>query len=166
MAGRLQQELKQTKAIASLEEESLLNIVRTADALMLSVTASLKPNQLSPTQYNVLRILRGAGEAGVSCKDIAARLVARDPDITRLMDRLEQRGLIVRDRAREDRRIVIHRLTKPGNELVNELDRPIAALNKAIMSGIKADKLRQLVDVLEQVRANLEHSHLQKEPTI
>ena len=74
------------------------------------------------------------------------------------MDRLEQRGLIVRDRAKEDRRIVTHRLTRSGVDLVNELDRPVASLNKQIMSGVRADQLRQLVDVLEQVRANLEHS--------
>ena len=155
MAGKLQQELQQKKAMPSLEEESLLNVVRTADALMLALSSLLKPYQLSPTQYNVLRILRGAGEQGVSCKDIAARLVARDPDITRLMDRLEQRGLIVRDRAKEDRRIVTHRLTQPGIDLVYELDRPIEALNKQAMRAINAGQLRQLVDVLEQVRANL-----------
>ena len=155
MAGKLQQELQQTKAMPSLEEESLLNVVRTADALMLALSSLLKPYQLSPTQYNVLRILRGAGKQGVSCKDIAARLVARDPDITRLMDRLEQRGLILRDRAKEDRRIVTHRLTQPGIDLVNELDRPIDTLNKQAMSAIDAGQLRQLVDVLERVRANL-----------
>ena len=155
MAGRLQQELKQTKAMASIEEESLLNIVRTADVLLQSLTIVMKPYQLSPTQYNVLRILRGAGDAGVSCKDIGARLVARDPDITRLMDRLEQRGLIVRDRSKEDRRIVTHRLTQAGSDLVNELQRPLEALNKQLTGGIKPGDLRQLVDVLEQIRANL-----------
>jgi len=155
MAGKLQQELKQTKAIASLEEESLLNIVRTADVLLQSLTILMKPYQLSPTQYNVLRILRGAGSQGVSCKDIAARLVARDPDITRLMDRLEQRGLIVRDRSKEDRRIVTHRLTPAGSDLVTELQRPLEAANKRLTKGIGPGELRQLVDVLEQLRANL-----------
>ena len=155
MAGKLQQELKQTKAMASIEEESLLNIVRTADVLLQSLTMVMKPYQLSPTQYNVLRILRGAGDAGVSCKDIGARLVARDPDITRLMDRLEQRRLIVRDRSKEDRRIVTHRLTQAGSDLVNELQRPLEALNKQLTGGIKPGGLRQLVDVLEQIRANL-----------
>jgi DNA-binding MarR family transcriptional regulator len=155
MAGKLQQELKQTKAMPSIEEESLLNIVRTADVLLQALTATMKPYQLSPTQYNVLRILRGAGAAGVSCKDIAARLVARDPDITRLMDRLEQRGLIVRDRCKEDRRIVTHCLTQAGSDLLNELHLPLESLNKQLTRGVKAGDLRQLVDALEQIRGNL-----------
>jgi len=155
VAGKLQQELKQTKAMPSVAEESLLNIVRTADVLLQSLTLLMKPHQISPTQYNVLRILRGAGDQGVSCKDIAARLVARDPDITRLMDRLEQRGLIVRDRAKEDRRIVTHRLTPSGLELVAELQGPLDAANKQFTKGLEPGDLRKLVDVLEQIRTNL-----------
>jgi DNA-binding MarR family transcriptional regulator len=155
MAGRLQQELKQAKAMPSVEEESLLNIVRTADVLLQSLTILMKPYQLSPTQYNVLRILRGAGEPGISCKNIAARLVARDPDITRLMDRLEQRGLILRDRSKEDRRVVTHRLTQAGSDLLTEMNRPLEAANKQMTQGLEAGELRKLVDVLEQIRANL-----------
>lgn len=153
--GRLQQEIHQSKAIRMLEEEATLNIVRTADVLMIALADMLKPHLLSATQYNVLRILRGAGKDGVSCKDIGSRLVARDPDITRLMDRLEQRGLVSRDRAKEDRRVVAHRLTKPGLELVNGLDRPIDALHQKCMGHMKAEKLRDLVGLLEEVRAGL-----------
>jgi DNA-binding MarR family transcriptional regulator len=153
--GKLQQEIQQTKAIRLLEEEAALNIMRTADVLMLALSDVLKPHLLSSTQYNVLRILRGAGEAGASCKDIGARLVARDPDITRLMDRLEQRGLIMRDRAKEDRRVVTHRLTTAGLELVNELDRPIEALHRKNMGHLKGPKLRQLIELLEEVRAGI-----------
>ena len=155
MPGKLQQEIQQTKAIRLLEEEAALNIMRTADVLMLALSDVLKPHLLSSTQYNVLRILRGAGEAGASCKDIGARLVARDPDITRLMDRLEQRGLIMRDRAKEDRRVVTHRLTTAGLELVNELDRPIEALHRKNMGHLKGPKLRQLIELLEEVRAGI-----------
>ena len=145
VAGRLQLEIRQTKAIRLLEEEAALNVVRTADAVMMAVAEVLKPHLLSATQYNVLRILRGAGEDGASCKEIGSRMVARDPDITRLMDRLEQRGLLTRDRAKEDRRVVTHRLTKAGAELVNELDRPIEAAHKRTMGHMKAEKLRDLV---------------------
>jgi DNA-binding MarR family transcriptional regulator len=151
--GKLQREIHQTKVIRLLEEEATLNIVRTADVLMLAVADVLKPCLLSATQYNVLRILRGAGKDGASCKDIGSRLVARDPDITRLMDRLEQRGLVSRDRAGEDRRVVTHRLTRAGLELVNELDGPIEALHRTIMGHMKAAKLRELVGLLEEVRA-------------
>ena len=155
MAGKLQQEIHQTKAIRFLEEEATLNIVRTADVLMLALTDVLKPYLLSATQYNVLRILRGAGKDGASCKDIGSRLVARDPDITRLMDRLEQRGLVTRDRGGEDRRVVTHRLTKAGLELVNELDGAIEALHQKSMGHMKAGKLRDLVGLLEEVRAGI-----------
>ena len=153
MAGKLQQEIHQTKAIRGPEEEATLNVVRTADVLMLALSDVLKPHLLSATQYNVLRILRGAGEQGASCKDIGIRLVARDPDITRLMDRLEQRGLVTRDRTGQDRRVVTHRLSGAGLELVNELDRPIEAMHRKIMGHMKAGKLRELVRLLEEVRA-------------
>jgi DNA-binding MarR family transcriptional regulator len=153
VAGKLQKEIHQTKAIRLLEEEVSLNIVRTADVLILALADVLKPHQLSATQYNVLRILRGAGKDGASCKDIGSRLVARDPDITRLMDRLEQRGLVRRDRAKEDRRVVTHELTRAGLELVNELDGPIEALHQRAMRHMKAEKLRELVGLLEEVRA-------------
>ena len=153
VAGKLQQEIRQTKAIRLLEEEATLNIVRTADVLMLELADVLKPYQLSATQYNVLRILRGAGKDGASCKDIGSRLVARDPDITRLMDRLEQRALVRRDRAKEDRRVVTHELTTAGLNLVNELDGPIEALHKTVMGHMKIEKLRELVALLEEVRA-------------
>ena len=158
MAGKLQQEIHQTKAIRLLEEEATLNIVRTADVLMLMLMDVLKPYLLSATQYNVLRILRGAGNEGASCKDIGSRLVARDPDITRLMDRLEQRGLVARGRAKEDRRVVTHRLTKAGLELVNELDRPIEALHQNCLGHMKAEKLRDLVGLLEEVRAAIDNA--------
>ena len=155
VAGKLQHEIHQTKAIRLLEEEATLNIVRTADVLMLALGDVLKPHLLSATQYNVLRILRGAGEQGASCKDIGSRLLTRDPDITRLMDRLEERGLVTRDRAGQDRRIVTHRLSGAGLELVNELDAPIEALHRKTMGHMKAGKLRELVRLLEDVRAGI-----------
>jgi DNA-binding MarR family transcriptional regulator len=157
VAGRLQREIHQTKAIRLLEEEAALNVVRTADVLMLAVGEALKPHLLSATQYNVLRILRGAGKDGASCKDIGSRMVARDPDITRLMDRLEQRGLLTRDRAREDRRVVTHRLSEAGLELVNALDGPIEAVHRTTLGRMKAQKLRELVGLLEEIRAGIQN---------
>ena len=153
VAGKLQQEIHQTKAIRLLEEEATLNIVRTADVLMQRLMDVLKPFALSPTQYNILRILRGAGPGGASCKEVGARMVTRDPDITRLMDRLEKRGLLTRDRAKEDRRFVTHQLTAAGLELVNELDRPIDALHRRAMQHVKPERLSELVTLLEEVRS-------------
>ena len=155
VAGKLQQEIHQTKAIRLLEEETTLNIVRTADVLTVALVDVLKTYALSPTQYNVLRILRGAGESGASCKEIGSRLVTRDPDVTRLMDRLEKRGLLTRDRARQDRRVVAHRLTRAGLDLVNEMDRPIEALHRKLLRHMKPERLRELVALLEEVRSGL-----------
>jgi DNA-binding MarR family transcriptional regulator len=155
VSGRLQREIQQTRAIRLLEEEATLNIMRTADVLTIGLLDVLKPYGLSPTQYNVLRILRGAGEDGASCKDVGSRLVTRDPDITRLMDRLEKRGLVTRDRAKEDRRFVTHRLTKTGLEMANQLDRPIEELHRKTMRHIGAERLRDLVGLLEDIRAGV-----------
>jgi DNA-binding MarR family transcriptional regulator len=149
----LEKEIRQTKAIRLLEEEASLNIVRTADVLMAKVTDVLKPYGLSGTQYNVLRILRGAGAAGATCKDVAGRMLTRDPDITRLMDRLEKRGLLTRDRAKEDRRFVTTRLTDAGLDMVNELDGPVEQLHRKQMKHMTADQLRSLIGLLEEVRS-------------
>ena len=151
--GKLQREIHQSKAIRLLEEETTLNIMRTADHLNQQLMDVLKPHGISATQYNVLRILRGAGEAGVSCKDVGSRMVTRDPDITRMMDRLEKRGILTRDRAKEDRRVVTHRITQAGLDLVNQLDRPIEAMHQKIMQRLKPEQLRDLIGLLEELRA-------------
>jgi DNA-binding MarR family transcriptional regulator len=155
MAGKLQQEIHQRKPIRLLEEETSLNLVRTADVLMQRLADVLKPYSLSGTQYNVLRILRGAGAEGVSCKDIGSRMVTRDPDITRMMDRLETRGLIARGRAKEDRRIVTHTLTPDGLDLVNALDEPVEAIHQQAMRHMSRAKLRELIALLEELRTGL-----------
>ena len=153
MPGKLEKEIRQSKPIRLLEEEASMNIVRTADVLMAKVMDVLKPYGLSATQYNVLRILRGAGAAGATCKDVASRMLTRDPDITRLMDRLEKRGLLTRDRAREDRRFVTIRLTGDGLDMVNELDGPVERLHRKQMRHMTRDQLRSLVGLLEEVRS-------------
>jgi DNA-binding MarR family transcriptional regulator len=155
MAGRLQQEIQQRKPIRLLEEEATLNLARTADLLFQRLSDILKPYNLSSTQYNMLRILRGAGAEGVSCKDIGARMVTRDPDITRLMDRLETRGLITRDRAKEDRRVVVHKLTATGLDMVNALDEPVEAAHQQAMGHMSRARLRELIDLLEELRSGL-----------
>src|SRR6266478_1928499 len=96
MARGLQEELKQNVPFTSREQEAYLSLLRTADALQSRVEAKLKEFGLTGTQYNALRILRGAGEDGIPCSDIAERMITRDPDITRLLDRLQKRGLVER----------------------------------------------------------------------
>ncbi|MGB6357492.1 MAG: MarR family transcriptional regulator, partial [Candidatus Acidiferrales bacterium] len=109
---------------ACLEEAAFLDLLRTSDVLARGVVHVLKPDGLSPTQYNVLRILRGSPE-GLPCGEIAGRMITRDPDITRLLDRLEKRGLILRTRQNQDRRTVLTRITPAGLRLLARLDAPV-----------------------------------------
>lgn len=152
MAGRLIAEIKQTRPFELLEEEAVLNIARTAEVLGQSLGEFLREYQLSHTQYNVLRILRGAGEAGATCSQIAERMISHDPDITRLLDRLENRGLIARVRGKEDRRVVETRITSEGLRLLAGLDEPLRNLLRGRLGGIGRQRLSALIDQLEQIR--------------
>lgn len=152
MAGRLRAEIKQTKPFTSREEEVFLNLVRTARALEDANEALLKRAGLSGPQYNVLRILRGAGADGLSCSHVGGRMVARDPDITRLLDRLEARKLVGRTRDPKDRRTVTTRITPAGLKLLKELDAPVAAQHKAALSHLGGRALARLSDLLERAR--------------
>ena len=107
---------------------------------------------LTPTQYNILRILRGAGSAGVTCSQAGERMVNHDPDMTRLLDRLEARKLVERARSRQDRRVVITRIAKKGLELVNSLDSPMNAALRRHLGHVGKEKLTQLIDILESLR--------------
>jgi len=148
----LQGEIKQRKPFVSLEAEVYLNLQRTADALARKEAAVLKPFGLSATQYNVLRILRGAGKAGLPCGEIGERMITRDPDITRLLDRMEKRGLLQRARDSKDRRVVIARILRRGLDLLDELDAPLVGLQKTLLKGLKAEELRTLSELLERAR--------------
>lgn len=156
MAHDMLSELRQTRPFATSEEELYLSLVRTADLLGRGFGALLKDRGISPPQYNVLRILRGSGEAGLPCGEIASRMVTRDPDVTRLLDRLEQRGLIARGRAAEDRRVVSTRITGAGLELLGELD-PLASDIHARQLGFLAPAERTaLLEQLTRVRDHLD----------
>jgi DNA-binding MarR family transcriptional regulator len=156
MIGRLRDEIQQRRPFQNLEEEALLNVLRTADVLTQRIAAVLKPFQLSPSQYNVLRILRGAGEAGLACRDIAQRMITHDPDITRLLDRLEARGLISRAREAKDRRVVRGYLTAEGQRLLTELDGALDELNRRQLQPLGESRLRKLIEALELIRARPE----------
>ncbi len=153
MPGKLATQIKQTKPFPSLEEEAFLNILRTADTLLQKETALLDSFGVSPAQYNVLRILRGAGPNGLPCGEIAGRMITRDPDITRLTDRLEKRALAVRSRESSDRRVVTVRITREGLDLLASLDKPISDLHRRNLSHLGTSNLKTLIDLLEQARA-------------
>ena len=139
-----------------LEEQVFVNVMRTADALARGGEALLKPTGLSATQYNVLRILRGAGTQGLACREVGCRMISRDPDITRLLDRMETRGLIARAREEQDRRVVKTRITPEGLRVLAELDAPVQELHRRQLHHLPAKELRQLSRLLDRVRAPAE----------
>src|SRR3982750_1704294 len=124
MSQTLRDEIRQTRPFDSLEQEALLAVERTAAVLMHRFADALKPHGITPTQYNVLRILRGAGAAGLFRNEIRDRLVAQVPDVTRLLDRMEDAGLVERERGETDRRLVTTRITRQGLQLLKRLDAP------------------------------------------
>jgi len=152
MTGKLAAEIKQTKPFGSLEEEAILNLHRTASILVQMEQEALKPHGLSMTQYNALRILRGAGPKGLACQEIAGRMINRDPDITRLIDRLETRKLVDRARSQEDRRVVVTRITEAGLKLLASLDGTLRDLPKKVLGHLGEKRLRTLIELLEQSR--------------
>ena len=152
MSMTLQQELRQTKPFASLEVEAALSIARTAALLGNELTETLKPHGLTPTQYNVLRILRGAGDDGLCRYEVGERLVTPGPDVTRLLGRLEEAGLVRRARDPEDRRQVRACVTQAGLDLLTELDEVIEALHRQHLGPLGEERLRVLIDLLARVR--------------
>jgi DNA-binding MarR family transcriptional regulator len=152
MVRRLQDELKQIRPFRTLEEEVLVGLARTADALQRGFVGVFKPAGLSATKYNVLRILRGAGGPGLSCGDIAERMVTRDPDLTRLLDRLEARHLVSRARDGEDRRVVTTRITQAGLKLLEDLEPALAGEQRRLLGHMGDKRLRALADLLDEVR--------------
>jgi DNA-binding MarR family transcriptional regulator len=139
----------------SAEEAACLDLWRTADLLSRGPAQVLKSAELSPTQYNVLRILRGSPD-GLSCGEIANRMITRDPDITRLLDRMEKRRLISRSREEKDRRTVMARITPEGLELLARLDEPVQAMHRRQLGHLKAEQLEKLHELLHACRTGLE----------
>lgn len=152
MAPDLLNEIKQTKPFASLEAEAHLNLERTAAVLGHAFAERLKPFGITPTQYNVLRILRGAGPEGLCRNDIRGRLVAQVPDVTRLLDRLVSSQLVERERSSTDRRLVSTRITSAGLALLARLDEPVVDMHHELLGHMSAAQLRTLVDLLALAR--------------
>jgi len=143
------------RQVGSPEEAAFLDLLRTADILTRSAIEVLKGEDLSSTQYNVLRILRGAPE-GLACGEIAGRVITRDPDITRLLDRMEKRSLISRARESRDRRMVLARLTPEGRKLVDRLDEPVQKMHRKLLGHLGKERLRALAELLAAARAKAE----------
>lgn len=152
MAAGIQSEIKQSRPFSSLAEEAFIALQRTADQLAGQTAGMMKPYGLSPTQYNCLRILRGAGKDGLSCNQIGERMIQRDPDITRLVARLERRGLVRRSRGTEDRRVIRVRSTPAGLALLRSMDQPVKQFQKKQLGRLGNARLRSLIRLLEEAR--------------
>lgn len=152
MAGRLKREIKQKQPFSSLQEEVVLSMLRTADRLAVPMTDVLRAAGLSLSQYNILRILRGAGDEGLPCGEISERMVRRDPDLTRLLDRLESRGVVSRLRGTQDRRVVRAMITKEGLDLLETLDGAVRTTMKKTLSHMDAGRLNALCELLDEAR--------------
>ena len=144
-------EIKKRRPFATREEEVFLSLIRTADVLSADFARLFKEHGLSDSLYNVLRILRGEGQP-LPCLEIAARMITREPDITRLIDRLETKGLVTRSRTEQDRRVVLVAVTEAGLALVDRLDRPIAELNRTQLGHLSPQEQAQLVALLDKAR--------------
>lgn len=133
------------------EESTFLEMCRTTDLLSRRVSLLLKTEDLSATQYNVLRILRGAS-AGLPCGEIGSRMITRDPDITRLLDRLEKRSLISRCRETKDRRMVMVKITLEGTQLLSRMDEPVREVHRSQLGHLGRERLRTLIELLQVAR--------------
>lgn len=152
MKRQLQAELRQSKPFESLEQEVYLELQLTAQVAARWVAEALKPSGLTPAQFNVLRILRGSRPKGLPAGVIAERMVNHDPDLTRLLDRLEAAGLVEKSRDGEDRRVVMARITEKGLRLVKQASDSVHRAVQAPMKSLSASKLETLADLLETVR--------------
>ncbi len=137
----------------SPEEAAFLDLLRTTDLLSRGLVQMLKTEGISLTQYNVLRILRGA-PGGLTCGEIASRMITRDPDVTRLLDRLEKRGLVSRCRESKDRRMVLTRITPEGLKLLAGLDGPVEQAHRKQLGHLGRERLRALGELLQACRGS------------
>ncbi|MEZ4417017.1 MAG: MarR family transcriptional regulator [Gemmatimonadota bacterium] len=152
MSTRLRSEIKQSRPFASPAEEAFLNLLRTAAALEHALEEGLKEHGVTGTQYNVLRILRGAGPAGLCRNEVKERMITPVPDATRLLDRLEQAGLVERRRETDDRRFVTARITGRGLDLLDRLELPISRLHERHLGHLSVAELQHLSELLERAR--------------
>jgi len=150
----LQRELKKKRPFESLEQEAALNVLRTNDQFQIRFSRLLRPYDLTPSQYNILRILRGEG-APLPILEIANRTITVVPGITGLIDRLEKAGFVVRERCAKDRRVIYVALTEKGRKTLAELDEPLQELHKKLIGHLTKPELKELIRLLEKARGPL-----------
>jgi MarR family transcriptional regulator, organic hydroperoxide resistance regulator len=151
----LQHEIKQNRPFAAPTQEAAVALIRTADLVRRAVAAVVEPHGITPQQYNVLRILRGAGPKGLPTLDIAERMIEQTPGITRLVDRLETKQFVIRERCATDRRQVFCRISDRGLKLLDALEKPLSIAEKNALSTLSEKQLAQLVALLDKARTGL-----------
>lgn len=145
------------RAALPLEDQTFIALQKASDALGLQAEQLMKANGLTGAQYNVLRILRGAEPEGLGCTSIGDRMISHDPDMTRLLDRMEKRSLITRQRQRDDRRVVRTRITPEGLTILKRLDQPVRDLHKRQFRHMAAAQLKALIETLDQIVSEEKH---------
>lgn len=163
MTSRIRQEIKQQKPFTDRYHESSVALLHTADLVRRRFTAAITPSGLTAQQYNVLRILRGAGPAGLPTLEIAGRLVEQTPGITRLCDTLHARGLLSRTRSRTDRRVVECRITPAGLALLSGLDAVVRRADRTMLGAVRQTDLGVLLRILDAIRADPGQNSTSKE---
>ena len=149
------EEIRQAKPFRSKQQEALVSLLRTADEVRRFLTTSLGDEDITLQQYNVLRILRGAGEAGLPTLEIGRRMIEQQPGVTRLVDRLIRKDLVHRTRGRDDRRKVVCSITPGGLSLLARLDEHIDASDHAVCAGLPGDEVEHLIELLDALRAGI-----------
>ena len=149
---KLQQEIKQTKPFRSLQQEAALALLKTADLVRRQVAKVIAPHNLSLEQYNVLRILRDAGNAGMATLEVSSRMIEQTPAITRLLDKLEAKNLVRRERCPEDRRQVLCYITSAGLHLLAGLDDAVESANQRLFTRLGSAEVKNLISLLERLR--------------
>lgn len=150
----LQREIGQKKPFRSAGQEAVLGILRTADVVRRVLARVLEPYDVTPQQYNVLRILRGAGDEGLPTLTIGQRMLEDSPGVTRLVDRLVAKGLVTRARSKEDRRQVLCRIAPPGLELLAQMDGVVDSQDGTALGMLTPDEQRELIRLLDRIRAH------------
>ncbi|MEM9555150.1 MAG: MarR family transcriptional regulator [Acidobacteriota bacterium] len=151
----LQEEIQQTRPFRSLSQEAVLGLFRSTDQLKREIAATIEPTGVTLQQYNVLRILRGAGEGGLPTLAVAERMVERTPGITRLIDKLAAKNLVSRERSPGDRRCVVCRVTPAGLELLGRLDPAVDAVDDVLESVLADAEIETLIELLDRLRRGL-----------
>jgi DNA-binding MarR family transcriptional regulator len=150
--GTLQRELRQTRPFRTVAQEAFLALVRTADLIRRDAARVVEPHGITLQQYNVMRILRGAGDEGLPTLEVAGRMVEQTPGVTRLLDRLEAKGFIRRERCRQDRRQHLCWLTSSGERLLDRLEAPMLAAHDESLKGLGAANRQRLLTLLADIR--------------